>query len=127
LSRHSQAVRTEVPGIAQAFADLRRGHGVRLDRRLEPVHPELVLHPADRAGHRLDVGDVRHPLVVVEPALELVVQRVERVLADPGHRRPRLGQRPGELPLAGGEERLDEDDVHAWNGNRREPPRQATP
>ena len=78
LSRHSQAVRTDVPGMVHASRTCAVGQDVRLDRGLEPVDPQLVLHPADRAGHRLHVGDRRHLLVVVQPALELVVQRVRR-------------------------------------------------
>ena len=57
------------------LAHLRGGHDVGLDRGLEPVHPQLVLHPADRAGHGLHVGDRRHLLVVVQPALQLIVER----------------------------------------------------
>src|SRR5580704_17727847 len=99
------------------FPHLRRGHGVRLDGGLEPVHPQLVLDPAHRAGHRLDVGNRGHLLVVVQPALELIVEAVDGVLADPDHGRAGLGQSPRELPLVGREERFHEDDVHVWNGN----------
>ena len=99
---------------------LRGGHDVRLDRGLEPVHPQLVLHPADRAGHGLHVGDRRHLLVVVQPALQLIVETADGVLADADHRRARLGQRPGEFPLVSREPGLDENHVHAWNGSSRQ-------
>jgi hypothetical protein len=48
LSRHSHAVRTDVPGMCRP-PDLRGGHGVRLDRGLEPVDPQLVLRPPHAA------------------------------------------------------------------------------
>ena len=94
------------------LADLRRRHGVRLDRGLEPVHPQLVLHPADRRRHGLDVSDRTHLLVVVQPALQLAVKRAGGILADADHGRPGAGQRAGEVPLVVWEERLNEDHVH---------------
>ena len=78
LSRHSHAVRTDVPGDRAVLPDLRGGHGVRLDRRLEPVDPDLVLDPADGVGHHADVDDGRDLVVVRHPALELVVEPVRR-------------------------------------------------
>ena len=99
-------------GDRAGLPDLCGGHGVRLDRGLEPVHPQLVLHPADRGRHRPDVGDRPHLLVVVQPAPQLAVQCVGGILADADHRRTGPGQRAGEVALAGGEERLDEHDVH---------------
>ena len=91
----------------------RCGQGVRLDRRLDPVDPQPVLHAAHLPGHRLGIGDRRHLLVVVQPALQLLVERLRGRLAQTYHRRAGLCQRAGEVTLAGGEERLDEDDVHA--------------
>src|SRR5262249_55160347 len=80
---------------------------------LEPVHPQLVLHPADRRRHGRHIGDGTHLLVVVQPALQLAVKRVGGILADADHGRPGPGQRAGEVPLVVREERLDEDHVHA--------------
>ena len=105
-------------GDGACLPDLSRRQNVGLDRGLEPVDPQLVLHPPDRVGHRLHVGDRTHLLVVVHPALELIIHRVEGVLADTDHCRAGLGQRAREVALVGGEERLDEHDVHAWNATR---------
>src|SRR5262249_37932483 len=81
---------------------------------LQPVHPQLVLHPADRGRHRRDVGDRPYLLIVVQPALQLAVQRIGGGLADAVHGRTGLRQRPGEMALIGREERLDEDHGHIW-------------
>ena len=78
LSRHSQVVRTDVPGIVQAsrtcaaamvcasiVASSRSTHSLSWTQRTA-------------CGQRGHVGDRRHLLVVVQPALQLVVQRVRR-------------------------------------------------
>ena len=54
---------------------------------------------------------------MVQPALQLVVEGVPGRFADPDHRGADLGERTDEMPLVGGEERLDEDDVHARNAS----------
>ena len=57
---------------------------------------------------------------MVQPALQVVVEATRPPYSPmPITVAPGLGQRPGELPLVGREERLDEDDVHVWHGNRR--------
>ena len=119
LSRHSHAVLTDVPGMAHAsrtraaasvcasiVASIRSTHSLSCTRRTWSCH-------------RLDIGDRRHLLVVTQPALHLLVQHLCWRLAETYHRRADLGQRADEVALAGGEARLDEDDVHVWHVNRR--------
>jgi hypothetical protein len=86
---------------------------VGLDRGLEPVDPELALHPADDLGHVPDVGDRGHLLVVVHPAPQAGGLGAARERAYAHDRRADLRQAAHELTLVAGEEGLDEDDVHA--------------
>ena len=56
---------------------LGRGQDVRLDRRLQPVDPDLVLDPADRVVQGPDVGD-RADLVVVGASSSSARRRASR-------------------------------------------------
>ena len=99
-------------GNPAGLADVRRGEDVSLDRGLEPVDGEPRLEPLDPLDDDGLVAYVRHLLVVGEPVPKPLVERVLGALADAGHRRADVMERPGELPLVGGESRLDQNDVH---------------
>ena len=85
---------------------------MRLDRRLEPIDPYLVLNPPDGVGHRSQIDDRRHLVVVRHPALELLVERVSGVLTNSDDRCADLGQPADKVALGRWKERLDKDDVH---------------
>ena len=57
LSRHSQVVRTEVPGMPVASRTWAAAILWASIGRLEPVDPDLVLRPPDGLVMRVDVGD----------------------------------------------------------------------
>ena len=112
LSRHSHAVRTDVPGIVQlsrtCAAAMVCASIVASSRSTQSLswtqRTASVMH-AD-VDHGGDLVVVRHP------ALELVVEHLRRALADADDGGADLGQRADEMPLGRREGRLDEDDVH---------------
>ena len=106
------------PGDGARLAHLGDGHDVRLDGGLQPVHPHVVLDPPHRVGHRADVDDAAHPVVVPHPAPELVVEHLLRRLADADHLGADRGQCPDELALVPGKVRFYEDHAHASHPNR---------
>jgi hypothetical protein len=95
---------------------LRRRHLVRLDRRLEAIHPEPPLHPAHGVDEPADVGDVAYLLVVQHPALQLAVELVDAALADADHGGAGGSEPSDEFALIGGKGWFDKDDVHRQPG-----------
>ncbi len=99
-------------GDARGLADLGGGEDVRLDRRLDPVHPLARLHAPDRFEEGGLVDHRRDLLVGDHPAAQLVVEVVVGRLADAGDARADRREPAHELALVVGKLRLDEDDVH---------------
>ncbi len=114
-------------GYAAPLADPGGGHLVRLDRRLEPVHPHLFLSPLDRRVQLVLVGDVGD--LVVRPHLpaQLVAQSPLGGLTHPDHAGSHARQRGDEPALVVREGRLDEDDVHGREPSGGSPSGRGTP
>ena len=118
---HRRLVAAQIGGAharardAARLSHVRRGHDVRLDRRLQPIDPHHPLDDLHGVVQLALVGDRADLLVVRQPALDVVVEPVLGSLADADHRRPRLGEGAGELLLVVGEARLEEDHVHVGN------------
>ena len=100
-------------GYAAPLADRRGGHLVRLDGRLEPVHPHLVLCPADGGVQLLLVGHVGDLVVGAHLAAQLVAEVPLGRLAHSDDAGSHARQRSDEPALVVRKGRLDEDDVHA--------------
>src|SRR5262249_33880872 len=83
--------------------------------------PGACLRAAHGAEQRLLVRDGRDALVLPQPVLELVVELLERPLADAADARADRVQGAHELALVLREGGLDEDDVHG-SGFRRASP-----
>ena len=112
LSRHRNAVCTDVPGIVHASrtrAAAMTCASMVASRRSTRTSLLDAPHGVDQAAF---VDDRRHLLVVGQPVADLVVEPVLRSLADADHRGADLMQRAHELALVVGEARFEEDHVH---------------
>ncbi len=108
------------PRNPAAFPDAGRGHDVRLDRRLEPIHPALGLRHPHRVLQRGLIGDRTDAVVPVDRLPQLVVVVVVVVFADDHHASADPFECQHEPALIVRETGLDEHDVHSPSMLRRD-------
>ena len=89
----------------------RREH-MRLDHRLQPIDPHLLLRFAYCPFQRTLVGDRRDLSVGRQPGAKLVIKPFIGPVADTMHAGADRMQRTHELALIRGETRLEKDHVH---------------
>ena len=100
-------------GDPTRLTDAGGGHHVRFDGGFEAIDPDPLLDPPNLLLDALVVDHRVDLLVVAEPALEVVVQRCPRPLADAEDGRAGLGESTRELLLVVRKAGLQEDHVHA--------------
>ena len=111
LSRNGTVCSTVMPGQPERLAEPRREDHVRLPQALDLVDADVLGQPAQRAEHRVLVGQ-RDVLVVREGLPRGGRQRVRRLVADADDRGADRGEAAGEVGHLQRVARREHDDVH---------------